>query len=110
MWCREKTAFWEITPDKSACHRYSCPYVKLTINAHPTELLRPVVRTALDRQFDLDFPDGRARGAIGVQGLPVNLNSFLGAGNQVLYRTPRDQNGRKFWYVNAIAGTVPFDN
>src|ERR1017187_10436990 len=66
--------------------------------------------SAVDRQFDLDFPNDRGRGSIGVQGLPVDVDGFLGAGNQVFNGTPGDQNRWEFWYVTTIAGTVPFDD
>jgi len=65
---------------------------------------------ALGRQLDLNFPNSRARGPIGVQGLPVELDGFLGAGSQLLYRTPCDHNGREFWNVSAIADAVPFND
>jgi len=65
---------------------------------------------ALDRKFDLDFPIRRGRGPIGVQGLPVGADDFLGPGSQIFSGVPRDQNGGEFWHVAAIAGAGPFND
>ena len=40
-------------------------------HAHPAGLQCRVVVTALDRQLKLNLPNGRSRGPIRVQGLPV---------------------------------------
>jgi hypothetical protein len=64
----------------------------------------------LDRQFDLNFPNGRARGPISVQCLPVELDGFLGASSEVLYRISCDHNGREFGDVSAIVGAVAFND
>src|SRR5580700_10764146 len=79
-------------------------------DAYLTDLTRGAIRTVLNRQFDFDFANGRTRGPIVVQGLPVELDGFLGAGSQVVYRTARDHNSREFWHISAVSGAVPFDN
>jgi len=45
-----------------------------------------------------------------VQGLPVKLDGFLGAGSQIVDRIPGNHIGREFWYVSAIVGAVPFND
>jgi hypothetical protein len=66
--------------------------------------------TALRWQIDLDFPQGRTWGLICVQCFPVKLNGLPGPGGQVVYRTPCNQNGWKFWHVAAIPVVVAFDD